>query len=103
MTLVLAEMRLANPMAYEHAGQGLPYPGARQKCDLWFGDPLEWAVEVKMARFFGDNGKPDDTALKDLLSPYEHQHSALTDCSKLAASALRGHKAVLVYGFAYLT
>jgi len=59
------------------AGQSLPYPGAsREKADLWIGDPPEWVIEVKMARFFGDNGKPDDTAIKDLLSPYESDRSA---------------------------
>jgi hypothetical protein len=35
-------------------GQFLPYPNAtRQKCDLWIGEPLQWAIEVKMARFQG--------------------------------------------------
>jgi hypothetical protein len=71
VALILREMRAANPVRYRASGQHLPYPGSKQKCDLWLGDPLEWAVEVKMARFFGDNGKSDDTALKDLLSPYE--------------------------------
>jgi hypothetical protein len=34
------------------AGQSLPYPGAsRKKADLWIGDPPEWVIEVKMARF----------------------------------------------------
>jgi len=54
-----------------------------------------------MARFFGDNGKPDDTSLKDLLSPYEQHRSALTDCGKLSRSELLGQKAILIYGFEY--
>src|SRR5207247_1868611 len=68
--------------------QFIPYPALlRQKCDLGIGSPLEWVIEIKMARFRGDNGKPDDTALKDLLSPYESDRSALTDCVKLANSS----------------
>jgi hypothetical protein len=83
-------------------GQFLPYPNApRQKCDLWVGEPPEWAIEVKMARFRGDNGKPDDTAIKDLLSPYESDRSALTDALKLARSDLSSRKAILIYGFEY--
>jgi hypothetical protein len=58
-------------------------------------------VEVNMARFRGDNGKPDDTALKDLLSPYSGDRSALTDCQKLAESGFPCRKALMVYGFDY--
>src|SRR5439155_6140536 len=80
--------------------QFVPYPGfPRQKCDLGIGQPLEWVVEAKMARLRGDNGKPDDTALKDILSPYESDRSAITDCVKLAASSFSCPKAVIVYGF----
>jgi hypothetical protein len=48
------------------------------------GQPYEWFIEIKMARLRGDNGKPDDTGIKDILSPYESDRSALADCSKLA-------------------
>jgi hypothetical protein len=99
--LVLREMRSANPARYRVAGQHLRYPGSTQSCDLWFGEPLEWVIEVKMARFFGDNGKPDDTSLKDLLSPYDAQRSALTDTTKLASSEFPATRAVLIYGFDY--
>jgi hypothetical protein len=70
---------------------------------LGIGDPLEWAIEIKMARAFGDNGKLDDTWLKDLLSPYSEDHSALGDAQKLRTSGFRCRKAVLVYGFDYAT
>lgn len=101
MALVLAEMQGAHPDRYQPAGQGLSYPGSRQKCDLWIGNPAEWAIEVKMARFFGDNGKLDDTSIKDVLSPFEVHRSALTDTSKLAASRIAPHKALVIYGFDY--
>jgi len=53
-----------------------------QKRDVWIGEPLEYAIEIKMARFVGDNGRVDDTAVKDLLSPYPGDRSAVTDCAK---------------------
>src|SRR5262249_32675352 len=82
--------------------QFVPYPGlTRQKCDLRIGEPLDWVIEVKMARLRGDNGKADDTALKDVLSPYEADRSAVTDCEKLAASAFGCNRGVIIYGFDY--
>jgi hypothetical protein len=99
--LILDEMQAAHPERYAAAGQGLPYPGSRQKCDVWMGAPVEWAIEVKMARFYGDNGLPDDTSLKDLLSPFEVHRSALTDTSKLASATVAPRKAVMIYGFDY--
>ena len=100
VTLVLAEIGTLLPGT--PYGQFLPYPNApRQKCDVWLGKPAEWAIEVKMARFRGDNGKPDDTAVKDLLSPYASDRSALTDCEKLAVSGFPCRTALLVYGFDY--
>jgi hypothetical protein len=81
-------------------GQFRPYPLApRQKADIWIGEPLEWVIEVKMARFVGDNGRPDDMAIKDLLSPYPADRSAVTDCKKLAESAFDCPKAIVIYGF----
>jgi hypothetical protein len=75
------------------------YPDSKQTCDLLVGEPVEWAIEVKMFRPNGDNGKPDDTAIKDILSPFPTDRSALTDCVKLAASPIAPHRAVLIYGF----
>lgn len=100
VALMLEELRQAEPYGSIPIGQFLSYPEApRQKCDLWLGAPVEWALEVKMARFKGDNGKPDDTAIKDLLSPYEADRSALADALKLARSQIMARKAVLIYGF----
>src|SRR5262249_7551511 len=80
-------------------GQFAPYRGLpRQKCDLWVGKPYEWVIEIKMARLRGDNGKPDDTAIKDILSPYESDRSALADCTKLANAEFTCRKAIVIYG-----
>jgi hypothetical protein len=75
------------------------YPGSRTTCDWLLGDPLEWAIEIKVARPNGDNGKPDDTAIKDILSPFRTDRSALTDCLKLAESPIKARRAILIYGF----
>lgn len=77
----------------------VPYPNQRKKLDISIGSPQSWAIEVKMARARGDNGKPDEYYLKDLLSPYREDNGVVGDAAKLRASTFPGRKAVLVYGF----
>src|SRR5207244_3586211 len=102
VALTLNELRRDPEWRGEPAEQFLPYPDQpRRKADLWVGQPLTLVAEVKMARLRGDNGKPDDTAVKDILSPYDRDRSALTDTVKLAAAEFGCAKAVLVYGFDY--
>ncbi len=82
----------------------VPYPEvSRQKCDLCIGSEpnWEWAIEVKMLRRMGNNGKPNDNILMHILSPYPQDRSALTDCSKLIESGFSGRKAVVIYGYDY--
>ena len=52
-----------------------------------------------MARLYGDNGKPDDTAVGQVLSPYPSDHSALSDCVKLVEASFTARTAVMIYGF----
>ena len=100
IALALEQLRQTPEYATVPIGQSLPYPNAaRQKCDVWIGGPPEWAIEVKMARFFGDNGLPDPSAVKDVISPYPADRSALTDVEKLSESAFHCATAVLIYGF----
>jgi hypothetical protein len=54
-----------------------------------------------MARAYGGNGRLDDTYLKDMLSPYLPDHSAVGDAVRLGKSGFRGRRAVLVFGFDY--
>ncbi len=76
------------------------YPSAkRQKCDLIISKSPGWAIEVKMLRLLGDNGKPNGNAVKYILSPYPTHRSALTDCSKLNDSQFAERKAVLIFGY----
>jgi hypothetical protein len=97
----LADVEAARYGARLHVG--VAYPKGRQKCDLCIGNPSawEWAVEIKMLRLMGDNGKPNDNMLMHILSPYPNDRSALTDCLKLVESGLPGRKAVVIYGFDY--
>jgi hypothetical protein len=102
VALVMAELRSAHPERYLEFRTGVPYPNApRQKCDLCIGNgaPWQWAVEVKLLRFLGDNGQPNDNMLMHILSPYPEHRSALTDCKKLVASGMAKRNAILIYGF----
>jgi len=101
--LVAKEFRLLAPELYnDFLVTGVPYPDfPRQKCDLCIGTQHEWqwAIEVKMLRMLGDNGKLNDNILMHILSPYPEHRSALTDCVKLAQSQLAARKAILIYGY----
>lgn len=78
----------------------VPYPAvARQRCDLILDDPPGWAIEVKMLRLYGDNGKRNDNMLLHLLSPYPKHRSAVTDCEKLIASGFTQRKAIVIFGY----
>jgi hypothetical protein len=59
----------------------------------------EWAIEFKIIRPFGDNGKPAEHWSENILHPYPGNTSSLGDCLKLLASNLRERKAVIVFGF----
>jgi hypothetical protein len=54
-----------------------------------------------MMRLMGDNGKPNDSILCYILSPYPQQRSALTDCQKLVNAGFDGTSAILIYGYEY--
>jgi hypothetical protein len=100
--LVMKELAASNPRGYAEYACGVPYPGvSRQKCDVCLGiaPNWKWAIEVKMLRFLGDNGKDNDNMLMHILSPYARHRSALTDCLKLRGSAINGKKAVMIYGY----
>src|SRR5205809_7013117 len=94
--LIVAELRTERPDWRIRLRQC--YPSSRQTCDLLWGEPWQWAIEVKMFRPNGDNGKPDDTAVKDILSPFASDRSALSDCTKLADSGIAPRRALLIYG-----
>ena|SRR2546427_6137648 len=97
--LILNKMQLLHPSVYAKARTQVPYKNSKPKCDLVVGEPAQWRVEVKMARVYGDNNRPDDTGVKDVISPFAVDRSALADCSKLVALGGDARCAVLIYGF----
>jgi len=98
--LVMAELTSLDRSRYGAYVTGVRYPGPGRvrRCDVVVAG---WAVEVKMLRIMGDNGKPNDNMLMHILSPYEQHRSAVTDCRKLAETSLGPRKAVLIFGYEY--
>jgi hypothetical protein len=102
--LVMARLAADDSAKYGSAMLGVPYAdGTRQSCDVCLGHPPAWdqAIEVKMLRLMGDNGKLNDNMMMHILSPYPAHRSALTDCSKVVTSQLARNKAVMIYGYDY--
>ena len=64
--------------------------------------PNEWAMEFKIARPFGDNGREAENWSVNLLHPYEGNVSTLGDCYKLARLQCAERKAVVVIGYEHL-
>lgn len=61
--------------------------------------PDKWAIEFKIIRPFGDNGKPAEHWSENILHPYPGNTSSLGDCLKLLDSGLKERKAIVVFGF----
>jgi len=103
--LVSEEMGRMGTIQVEGFQLEVPYPGTpRNKCDLCIGvgPDWDWAVEIKMLRLMGDNGKPNDNILMHILSPYQEHRSALIDCTKLISAGFTSRTAMLIYGYEYL-
>jgi len=58
-----------------------------------------WAIEVKIARPFGDNGKVAENWSVNLLHPYAGNTSLLGDCLKLQSYSGQENRAVLAIGY----
>jgi hypothetical protein len=61
--------------------------------------PGQWAIEVKLVRPFGDNGKQAENWSVNLLHPYEGNVSLIGDCLKLQRLGGVESKGVLVIGY----
>lgn len=81
---------------YQHASPK-QYPNSRQKCDLVI--PGEWAIEFKLIRPYGDNGKEAEHWSENILHPYQGNTSSIGDCLKLINSGFSERKAILVIGY----
>ena len=93
---VLADLSATEASLYHGCG-AKGYPGSRATCDVVI--PGRWAIEIKLARPFGDNGKPAERWSENLLYPYPGNTSAIGDCLKLVRSAFTERKAVVVVGY----
>jgi hypothetical protein len=96
LKLALEYLKRTRPLVYQGAGER-PYPNNRTRCDLVV--PGEWAIEFKMLRPFGDNGKPAEHWSENALHPYIGNTSAIGDCLKLTRSEFAEQKGVIIYGF----
>ncbi|HEY3269176.1 MAG TPA: hypothetical protein VGM37_19870 [Armatimonadota bacterium] len=61
-----------------------------------------WAIEFKIARPFGDNGREAENWSVNLLHPYEGNASVIGDCLKLVSLPLAERKAVIVVGYEHV-
>jgi hypothetical protein len=61
--------------------------------------PKEWAIEFKITRPYGDNGKEAENWSVNLLHPYPGNVSTIGDCCKLATLVCAEKKAVVVIGY----
>lgn len=61
--------------------------------------PNEWALEFKIVRPFGDNGKEAENWSVNLLHPYRGNTSAIGDCIKLIEKGGIERMAVVVIGY----
>jgi hypothetical protein len=59
----------------------------------------QWAIEFKLARPFGDNGKQAENWSVNLLHPYEGNVSLIGDCHKLSRLDGPERKAVVAIGY----
>lgn len=98
--LALEELKDCLPERYGDASPR-PYPSSGRECDLVI--PGEWAIEVKLARPYRDNGDVSPYWVKKVLSPYPDDYpgsrSAVGDCIKLASSDFEERTALMVIGY----
>jgi hypothetical protein len=61
--------------------------------------PGEWAIEFKLLRPFGDNGKEAEHWSENVLHPYRGNVSSIGDSIKLIESGFSERKAIVVFGY----
>lgn len=76
-------------------------PGCNSATDIVIG--TDWALEIKVARPYGNNGLLAEHWITNLLYPYKGNYSLLGDGMKLRDSGFPGKKALIVYGFEHPT
>jgi hypothetical protein len=64
--------------------------------------PNEWAMEFKITRPYGDNGREAENWSVNLLHPFAGNVSTIGDCYKLAQMQCAERKAVVVIGYEHM-
>ncbi len=64
--------------------------------------PSEWAIEFKITRPFGDNGKEAENWSVNLLHPYPGNVSTIGDCMKLLNRSGTERRAIIVIGYEHV-
>ncbi len=96
LKLLVDYLRTSQPTVFQSAGPRR-YEGTRQECDLVI--PGTWAIEFKLVRPFGDNGKEGEHWSENAIHPYAGNVSAVGDCFKLLKGGFTERPAIIVYGF----
>ena len=90
------EPQIVGEIAKRLTAKGIP-ARTRRIPDLALAE--EWAVEFKIVRPFGDNGREAENWSVNLLHPYAGNVSLIGDAIKLAGLNEYRHKGVFVIGF----
>ena len=77
----------------------LLYKGAKSKRVPDVLIPNQWALEFKIVRPFGDNGKEAEHWSQNLIHPYEGNVSSIGDAIKLINSDFEERKGVIVIAY----
>jgi hypothetical protein len=104
VALVMAELSRTHPAIYGAVQTGVPYPNApRQKCDLLIAptNGRSWAIEVKMLRFIGDNGKTQRQHADAHSVTISEAPKRADRLSEARGLRIRGAWALLIYGYDY--
>ena len=88
--LALQYMRAQSPELFSSAR-------TKQQPDVLI--PGQWALEFKIVRPFGDNGRHAEHWSENILHPYPGNTSSLGDCMKLLQSGLPERKGIIVFGY----
>jgi len=64
--------------------------------------PGAWALEFKVIRPYGDNGKPAEHWSENVLHPYHGNTSSLGDCLKLLESSIDARKGIVIFGYEHI-
>jgi hypothetical protein len=90
------EPQIVSVIAQRLSAQGIPAQTRRTPdLDLQY----EWAVEFKIVRPFGDNGREAENWSVNMLHPYAGNVSLIGDAIKLAKLENYRHKGLFVIGF----